>query len=99
MQGKYDIVVIGVGPAGCAWGSYLAKAKVSCAIFEKSIFPRPHVGESLVPDANRVLTEIGGINKMETQAIQGSAVSPGQPMGAGSIVTTLRTSHPTARST
>ena len=44
-------------------GGYLAKAGVNCAIFERDIFPRPHVGESLVPASNRVFDELGLFEK------------------------------------
>ena len=31
----------------------LAKAGVKCIVFERELFPRPHVGESLVPSSTR----------------------------------------------
>lgn len=62
-----DVIIIGGGPAGSAMGSYLAKSGVSCIIFEKEKFPRPHVGESLVPASNRVFNELNFIPKMETE--------------------------------
>ena len=61
----YDVGIIGGGPAGAALGAYLAMAGVSCAIFEKESFPRPHVGESLVPSSTRVFRELGFLGKME----------------------------------
>jgi FADH2 O2-dependent halogenase len=57
----FDVAIIGGGPAGSATASYLAKAGVSCAVFEGAIFPRPHVGESLVPATTPVLAEIGAL--------------------------------------
>lgn len=60
-----DVIIIGGGPAGSAMGSYLAKAGIRCVIFEKEKFPRPHVGESLVPASNRVFKELDFIPKME----------------------------------
>lgn len=62
----FDVGIIGGGPAGSAIGAYLAQAGLSCAIFEESLFPRPHVGESLVPSATRVFKEIGFLEKMDT---------------------------------
>jgi FADH2 O2-dependent halogenase len=45
--------------------AYLAKAGVSCAVFERELFPRPHVGESLVPSSTRVFNELGFLDQME----------------------------------
>jgi len=61
----FDAAIIGGGPAGSATGAYLSKAGLRCAIFERELFPRPHVGESLVPASNRVLRDIGFIDQMD----------------------------------
>lgn len=61
----YDAGIIGGGPAGSAMASYLAREGIRCVVFEKEIFPRFHVGESLVPAANRVLRELGLMESME----------------------------------
>lgn len=61
----FDIGIIGGGPAGSATAAYLAKAGLKCVIFESEIFPRPHVGESLVPSSTRVFKEIGFLDQME----------------------------------
>jgi flavin-dependent dehydrogenase len=61
----FDVIVIGGGPAGAATGAYLAKAGVKCAIIEREIFPRPHVGESLVPSSTRVFNDLSFIPKLE----------------------------------
>lgn len=61
----FDVAVIGGGPGGCAAASYLAKAGLKTVILEREIFPRQHVGESLVPASNRVLKEIGCIEQMD----------------------------------
>jgi 1H-pyrrole-2-carbonyl-[peptidyl-carrier protein] chlorinase len=55
----FDIGIIGGGPAGSTIASYLAKAGLKVAVFERDMFPRPHVGESLVPASNQVLQETG----------------------------------------
>lgn len=45
--------------------AYLAKAGVSCVVFERELFPRPHVGESLVPSSSRVFNDLGFMDQME----------------------------------
>jgi flavin-dependent dehydrogenase len=61
MSNDFDVAVIGGGPAGSAAAAYLARAGMSVAIFESEIFPRPHVGESLVPATTPVLADIGAM--------------------------------------
>jgi flavin-dependent dehydrogenase len=62
-----DVAVIGGGPGGASAAAYLAKAGVSCAVFERETFPRPHVGESLVPSSTRVFAELGFLDTMESE--------------------------------
>src|SRR5438105_633455 len=62
---QFDVGIIGGGPAGAAMASYLAKAGVSCVVFERELFPRPHVGESLVPSSTRVFKDLGFLEQME----------------------------------
>ena len=45
----FDVGIIGGGPAGSTMASYLAKAGISCAVFEKELFEREHVGSTSVP--------------------------------------------------
>lgn len=61
----FDVAIIGGGPAGASMGAYLAKAGVSCVIFERELFPRPHVGESLVPSSMRVFKDLEFLEQME----------------------------------
>jgi FADH2 O2-dependent halogenase len=61
----FDVGIIGAGPAGSSMGAYLAKAGLRCAIFERDIFPREHVGESLVPSSTRVFKELDFLEEME----------------------------------
>jgi len=61
----FDVGIIGGGPAGSGMAGYLAKSGVRCVVFEREAFPRPHVGESLVPSSNRVFNELGLFDKLE----------------------------------
>ena len=60
-----DVAIIGGGPAGSSMAAYLARAGVKCTVFESELFPRPHVGESLVPSSTRVFHDLGFLPTME----------------------------------
>src|SRR5262249_8893041 len=62
---NYEVGIIGGGPAGASLACYLAKAGISVAVFESEVFPREHVGESLVPAVIPVMRDIGVIDKIE----------------------------------
>lgn len=61
----FEVGIVGGGPAGACVAAYLAKAGVSCVVFEGELFPRPHVGESLVPSSTRVFKELDFLPQME----------------------------------
>ena len=61
----HDVLIIGGGPAGSSMAAYLAKAGLDCAVLEREIFPRPHVGESLVPSSTRVFRDLDFLPVME----------------------------------
>ena len=65
MSTDYDVAIIGGGPGGSATASYLARAGLKVVLFESEIFPREHVGESLVPATTPVLAEIGVLEKID----------------------------------
>lgn len=65
MKPDFDIGIIGGGPAGSSMAAYLAKAGVNCVVFERELFPRPHVGESLVPSSTRVFQDLNLLDQME----------------------------------
>ncbi|HUJ09682.1 MAG TPA: NAD(P)/FAD-dependent oxidoreductase [Verrucomicrobiae bacterium] len=66
----YDTIVIGGGPGGSTAGAFLAKAGRRVLILEKEVFPRFHIGESLLPFGNDVLKESGAWPKIEAAGFQ-----------------------------
>ncbi|AIE85810.1 NAD(P)/FAD-dependent oxidoreductase [Fimbriimonas ginsengisoli] len=67
MQEAFDVVIVGGGPAGSTVGSMLKKhaPHLSVLILEREVFPRDHIGESLLPTTGRILDEIGAWDKIE----------------------------------
>lgn len=61
----YDVAIIGGGPAGSAAATFLSREGLKCVVLEREKFPRPHVGESLVPATTPVLKELGVLEKVK----------------------------------
>ena len=65
IDSSYDVVVIGGGPAGSTASTILADSGLTVGLFEREVFPRFHIGESLIPETYWVLKRIGMLPKMQ----------------------------------
>lgn len=61
----YDVIVMGGGPAGSSVASMLAREGRSVIVFEKAIFPRHHIGESLMTDTYWTFRRMGVLEKLK----------------------------------
>ncbi len=59
MSLSHEVIIIGGGPGGSTLGSLLAKKGVDVAIIEREVYPRFHIGESLLPATMPLYKEIG----------------------------------------
>jgi len=64
IQGAYDCVVIGGGPAGATVGTLLADRGHRVLILERATFPRHHIGESLMPQTYWTFKRLGMLEKL-----------------------------------
>jgi flavin-dependent dehydrogenase len=65
MHPEPDVVVIGGGPAGSTVSTLLAQQGVRVVLFERDVFPRFHIGESLIPETYWVLKRLNMLPKMQ----------------------------------
>src|SRR6476661_1923857 len=64
MKTRYDVIVIGGGPAGSTIASILSREGKEVVLFEKERFPRHHIGESLMTDTYRTFQRMGLLEKL-----------------------------------
>lgn len=55
----WDVIVAGAGPGGCATAIHLAEAGAKVLVLERETFPRFHIGESLLPAAELLVSALG----------------------------------------
>lgn len=60
----YDVIIVGGGPAGSTAGTLLAQGGRRVLIIEKEVFPRFHIGESLLPATWEIWQRLGFVEKM-----------------------------------
>jgi flavin-dependent dehydrogenase len=66
----HDVIVVGGGPAGSTTGAFLARAGRRVLLFERELFPRFHVGESLLPATLPVLERMGALSAIAAHGFQ-----------------------------
>jgi FADH2-dependent halogenase len=69
MDKGYDVIVIGGGPGGSTAATYLAKAGRRVLVLEKEVFPRFHIGESLLPYNTPIFDEMGVTPALEAAGL------------------------------
>jgi flavin-dependent dehydrogenase len=59
-----DVVVIGGGPAGATTATLIAQKGHNVVLFEREIFPRYHIGESMIPETYWVLERLNMLPRL-----------------------------------
>ncbi len=67
---RYDVAVVGGGPAGSTAATLLAQAGHRVVLFEKERFPRFHIGESLLPFNLDLLERLGVLSRMRDRFVE-----------------------------
>ncbi len=65
MKGSYDVIVMGGGPAGCTVAALVAEAGYQVLLVDRDVFPRFHIGESLMPEVYWPLQRLGLLEQMK----------------------------------
>ena len=66
-ESHVDVAIVGGGPSGSTVGALLKRyaPHLSVLILEREIFPRDHIGESLLPPVSPILDEMGVWDRVE----------------------------------
>lgn len=96
VQKKYDVVIVGAGPAGATAATFLAKQGFDVALLDKATFPREKTcGDGLTPRAIGVLQEMNLLDKLLVEGCKMDEATVFAPNGTP--VTTqmpIREDHP-----
>src|SRR5690242_1393914 len=70
MDTSTQVLVIGGGPAGSTVATMLTREGFEVTLIERDVFPRYHIGESLLPSCLEILDMIGAREKIEKYGFQ-----------------------------
>ena len=78
----FDVIVMGGGPAGSSVAGMLSREGRKVILFEKEIFPRHHIGESLMTDTYWTFQRLGLLEKLrESPFVRKYSVQFANPAG------------------
>jgi flavin-dependent dehydrogenase len=64
------VLILGGGPAGSTAASLLARDGIEVTLIEREVFPRYHIGESLLPSCLEIADLIGARDLIEKESFQ-----------------------------
>jgi len=70
MKDRTQVLVVGGGPAGATVATLLARGGVEVTLAEREVFPRYHIGESLLPSCIKILDLMGMRDKLREFGFQ-----------------------------